>query len=205
MASGSPTTNNFEFLFRDTEYGRWLVNTAIVGIAVVAITLVLAVPAGYALARLKRGELLSPESSQRLLSIMSNTKTGPQRLKGGLQQGWHLSHKTGTGQVLGSVQAGYNDIGVITAPDGHSYALAVMIRRTSAPLVQRMQAMQATVRAVINYHGAIENGEDLAGYRGWYVLEQDEDLGPVAPTGGEGPLAAATRSVEYLRSLRGAR
>jgi inosose dehydratase len=46
---------------------------------------------------------------------------------------------------------------------------------------------------------------EAAGYRGWYVLEQDEDLGPVAPTGGEGPLAAATRSVEYLRSLRGPR
>jgi beta-lactamase class A len=118
-----------------------------------------------ALARLKRGELLSPESTQRLLSIMSNTKTGKQRLKGGLQPGWHLAHKTGTGQVLGSVQAGYNDIGVITAPDGHSYAIAVMIRRTSAPLGQRMLAMQNTVRAVINFHGAAENGADLA-YRG---------------------------------------
>src|SRR3954471_2404936 len=109
-----------------------------------------------ALARLKRGELLSPASTQRLLGIMSHTKTGPQRLKGGLQEGWTLSHKTGTGQVLGGVQAGYNDIGVITAPDGHSYALAVMIRRTSAPLGERMRAMQNTVRAVIGYHGEVE-------------------------------------------------
>jgi beta-lactamase class A len=119
-----------------------------------------------ALARLKRGELLSPESTQKLLSIMSHTKTGPQRLKGGLESGWTLSHKTGTGQVLGSEQAGYNDIGLITAPDGHSYALAVMIRRTSAPLAQRMRTMQNTVRAVIDYHSAIENRETLAGYRG---------------------------------------
>jgi beta-lactamase class A len=104
-----------------------------------------------ALSRLKRGELLSPGSTQKLLSIMSNTKTGPQRLKGGLAPGWHLAHKTGTGQVLGGEQAGYNDIGVITGPDGRSYALAVMIRRTSAPLVQRMAAMQSTVRAVISF------------------------------------------------------
>jgi len=55
FGNGSPTTNNFEFLFQDTQYGRWLVNTAIVGIAVVVITLVLAVPAGYALARLSGG------------------------------------------------------------------------------------------------------------------------------------------------------
>ena len=51
----SPTRENFTFLFTDTEYGRWLVNTAIVGIAVVLITLVLALPAGYALARLSGG------------------------------------------------------------------------------------------------------------------------------------------------------
>jgi beta-lactamase class A len=104
-----------------------------------------------ALARLKRGELLSPGSTQKLLAIMSNTKTGPQRLKGGLAPGWHLAHKTGTGQVLGGEQAGYNDIGVITGPDGRSYALAVMIRRTAAPLGERMAAMQSTVRAVIGF------------------------------------------------------
>jgi beta-lactamase class A len=110
-----------------------------------------------ALTKLKRGELLSPASTQKLLSIMSNTKTGPQRLKGGLSGGWRLAHKTGTGQVLGGVQAGYNDIGIVTAPDGHSYAVAVMIRRTGAPLGERMQAMQNTVRSVISYHSNIEN------------------------------------------------
>ena len=105
-----------------------------------------------ALARLKRGELLSPASTARLLSIMGNTKTGPNRLKGGLKPGWSLSHKTGTGQVLGSVQAGYNDIGVLTAPDGRSYAVAVMIKRTSTPLATRMTLMNNVVRAVINQH-----------------------------------------------------
>jgi beta-lactamase class A len=104
-----------------------------------------------ALGRLKRGELLSPGSTQRLLAIMGNTRTGAQRLKGGLAPGWHLSHKTGTGQVLGGEQAGYNDIGILTGPDGRSYAVAVMIRRTSAPLGQRMAAMQSTVRAVIGF------------------------------------------------------
>lgn len=123
-----------------------------------------------ALARLKRGELLSPASTDRLLSIMSNTKTGPQRLKGGLDAGWRLAHKTGTGQVLGSVQAGYNDIGILTAPDGHSYAVAVMIRRTSAPLAERMAAMQRTVRSVIAFHDQADDdrfaGRRLTGYGG---------------------------------------
>ncbi|HEY6584099.1 MAG TPA: carbohydrate ABC transporter permease [Gaiellaceae bacterium] len=47
----SPTTANFKFLFEETDYGRWLLNTAVVGAAVVVITLVLSLPAAYALAR----------------------------------------------------------------------------------------------------------------------------------------------------------
>lgn len=104
-----------------------------------------------ALARLKKGELLSPYYTQKLLDIMSNTRTGAQRLKGGLAPGWKLAHKTGTGQVLGGEQAGYNDIGIVTGPDGRSYAVAVFIRRTSAPLGHRMETMQNVVRAVIDY------------------------------------------------------
>jgi beta-lactamase class A len=102
-----------------------------------------------ALARLKRGELLSPDSTSRLLTIMSNTRTGANRLKGGLKPGWKLSHKTGTGQVYGAFQAGYNDIGILTGPDGRSYAVAVMIKKTSTPLPTRMALMNNVVRAVI--------------------------------------------------------
>ena len=51
----SPTLDNVRFLFDNTDYTRWLANTAIVGVLVVGITLVLAVPAGYALARLAGG------------------------------------------------------------------------------------------------------------------------------------------------------
>lgn len=105
-----------------------------------------------ALARLKRGELLSAASTQRLLTIMSETHTGPNRLKGGLEPGWTLNHKTGTGQVMGTEQAGYNDIGILTAPDGKSYAVAVMIKRTSTPLPVRMTLMNNVVRAVIAQH-----------------------------------------------------
>jgi beta-lactamase class A len=105
-----------------------------------------------ALAKLKRGELLSPSSTARLLNIMGNTHTGPNRLKGGLEPGWSLSHKTGTGQELDGIQAGYNDIGILTAPDGRSYAVAVMIKKTSTPLPVRMTLMNNVVKAVIQQH-----------------------------------------------------
>ena len=49
------TTEHVRFLFEDTNYPQWLLNTLLVGGAVVAITLLLALPAGYALARLAGG------------------------------------------------------------------------------------------------------------------------------------------------------
>lgn len=47
-----PTLANLHLLFYETRYVRWLGNTALVGVIVVLITLALAVPAAYALARL---------------------------------------------------------------------------------------------------------------------------------------------------------
>jgi multiple sugar transport system permease protein len=47
-----PTLSHLHLLFFETTYLRWMGNTALVGVIVVAITLVLAIPAAYALARL---------------------------------------------------------------------------------------------------------------------------------------------------------
>lgn len=48
----SPTLDHLRYLFGETQFVRWLGNTALVGVIVVAITLLLALPAAYALARL---------------------------------------------------------------------------------------------------------------------------------------------------------
>jgi multiple sugar transport system permease protein len=47
-----PTLEHMHVLFADTLFGQWVLNTAFVGVLVVAITLGLAIPAGYSLARL---------------------------------------------------------------------------------------------------------------------------------------------------------
>ena len=41
---------------------------------------------------------------------------------------------------------------------------------------------------------------EAAGYDGWYVLEQDTDLGPVTPPAGGGPIDDVRASIEYLRA-----
>ena len=107
-----------------------------------------------ALTRLARGDLLSAESTEYVLDVMSRTKSGPKRLKAGLPPGWKFLHKTGTGQNLGGMTAGYNDIGILTAPDGSSYTVAVMIKKTATPLPVRMTLMNNVVRAVIESHEA---------------------------------------------------
>ena len=104
-----------------------------------------------ALARLKRGELLSPSSTARLLNVMGQTKTGKARVKAALAPGWHWNHKTGTGQVLNGRIGGINDIGLLTAPDGSVYAMALMaIPNRSGGQAQGM--MQAVTKAVIAAH-----------------------------------------------------
>ncbi len=104
-----------------------------------------------ALARLKRGELLSPASTQRLLATMGATRTGGMRVKAALAPGWSWSHKTGTGQVLQGRIGGINDIGILTAPDGSAYTLAIMaIPNRSDGAAQGL--MQSVTRAVIAAH-----------------------------------------------------
>jgi beta-lactamase class A len=105
-----------------------------------------------ALAKLRRGELLSPSMTQLFLQTMESSKTGKQRVKGGVPFGWTYGHKTGTGQVLEGLVTGYNDVGILTAPDGTSYALAVLIRSTRQGIRERQALMQAVAAAIVANH-----------------------------------------------------
>ena len=104
-----------------------------------------------ALARLARGELLSETSTSVLLSTMGQSVTGRARLRAAVPGGWQIAHKTGTGQDLGGRNAGFNDVGLLTAPDGRRYALAVMIGDTVRPIRERQQLIQAVAAAVARY------------------------------------------------------
>ena len=79
---------------------------------------------------------------------MHAARTGPRRLKGGLPQGWRLAHKTGTGQDFEGASVGINDVGLLTAPDGRVYAVAVMLPQTRHPVPERLAFMQSITRAV---------------------------------------------------------
>jgi len=124
-----------------------------------------------ALAALKRGALLKPGSTALLIGLMTQATTGPLRLKGGLPLGWTLAHKTGTGQDWRGASVGINDVGLMTAPDGRAYAIAVMIRRTAKPVPDRLAFMQGVASAVVR-HWELETGG----------MAQAPSLGPPVPT-----------------------
>jgi beta-lactamase class A len=105
-----------------------------------------------ALGRLKKGELLSPASTQYLMSTMEASRTGKERLRGAVPPGWTFGHKTGTGQNFSGRTAGYNDVGFLISPNGKTYTVAVMIGDSPKTIPERQALMQAVVMAVVTNH-----------------------------------------------------
>ena len=101
------------------------------------------------LAALNSGRLLSPLSTDRLLGLMRMTIPGSKRLKAGLPEGWTIAHRPGTAGGYGGVNLATNNVGVITAPDGHSYAVAVFLKGGRGTLDAREGLIADVARAVV--------------------------------------------------------
>ncbi len=81
------------------------------------------------LALLQRGELLRPDTTAVLLQIMTDTQTGPNRLRKGIPEGTPLAHKTGTSATYNGKTAVVNDVGIITLPNGRGHvAVAAFVK-----------------------------------------------------------------------------
>jgi beta-lactamase class A len=111
-----------------------------------------AAPGTIVLALKRFGERGPNDPGAKLLKLMAGTYTGRSRLRSGLAPRWSLAHKTGTGQVLGSVSTAINDVGVMKAPDGCRYQVAVMIAETRAGKEVTNGLMQNVARAVVRHH-----------------------------------------------------
>jgi beta-lactamase class A len=78
------------------------------------------------LRKLWQHELLSPASTRQLLDLMY-AQTMPNRLRAGLPVGVKLADKCGTSPTIDGFTAAYNDIGIMTWPDGHSVIVAAFL------------------------------------------------------------------------------
>ena len=101
--------------------------------------------------RLYRGELLSAESTARLIAIMETTTTGPGRIKGLLPPGAVVAHKTGTTGTSGRLNGSTNDVGVITLPqNAGNLAVAVYFKGSTRDLAARERVIAKIARAAFD-------------------------------------------------------
>jgi beta-lactamase class A len=83
------------------------------------------------LRKLQAGELLSSGSTQMLLGLMT-AQVIPTRIRAGLPAGYALADKTGTSGTRDGRMAAFNDIGIITAPDGEKRIVVILLAEARA-------------------------------------------------------------------------
>ena len=93
-------------------------------------------------------KLLSAASTHHLLDVMASTSTGKNRLKAGLPSGWSLGHKTGSGRTWKELCSATNDVGILTAPDGKKFAVAVFVTASKRPEAERAAVIANAAKLV---------------------------------------------------------
>lgn len=99
------------------------------------------------LSMLQKGRGLTAPSRELLLAWMTESPTGPQRIKGLLPAGTRVAHKTGTSATVQGLTAATNDAGIITLPDGRHLAVAVFVSDSTSDLSSREGAIARIARA----------------------------------------------------------
>jgi beta-lactamase class A len=96
---------------------------------------------------LHEGQGLSDASRALLLRLMTETPTGPRRIKGLLPDGTVVAHKTGTSGTVDGVTAATNDVGIVTLPNGQHLAIAVFVSDSTANDTIREEVIAKVSRA----------------------------------------------------------
>jgi beta-lactamase class A len=99
------------------------------------------------LERLVKNPPLSSEANQVLLEILTASTTSPNRLRAGLPPSTAMAHKTGSSGEYRGKAAATNDIGLITLPDGHRLAVAVLVTDARADAATRDRVIARIGRA----------------------------------------------------------
>jgi len=99
-------------------------------------------------------KVLSKSSNDFLLKIMTETTTGPKRLKGLLPADAVVAHKTGTsGTNDEGLTPATNDVGIITLPNGKHLAIAVFVCNSKADDATRELVIAQISKAAWDFYG----------------------------------------------------
>ncbi len=102
------------------------------------------------------GHVLPPDATSQLTQLMTETTTGPHRLKGLLPPSTIVAHKTGTSNTdPNGLTAATNDVGVITLPNGHHLYITVFVSDSHADEATREGAIAHAARLAYDTYSAI--------------------------------------------------
>jgi beta-lactamase class A len=93
------------------------------------------------------GPALSAPSRTYLLQLMTETGTGPNRIKGMLPAGTVVAHKTGTSGTHNGFTRATNDVGIVTLPNGQHMAVAVFVSDSAVDTTVREGTIAKLARA----------------------------------------------------------
>jgi beta-lactamase class A len=102
---------------------------------------------------LYEGRGLSAQSRALLLQLMTESVTGPHRLKGLLPAGTPVAHKTGTSGTEHGLTRATNDAGIITLPDGRHLFVVVFVSDSTADEATRELVIAKIARAAWDWAG----------------------------------------------------
>jgi beta-lactamase class A len=102
------------------------------------------------LQKLWRGELLSASSTRYLLGLLY-AQTIPDRLRAGLPSGVRFADKCGTSYTIDGMTAAFNDIGILTWPDGHTLIVSAFLTASPAPATRMRALFEGIAHAVVSY------------------------------------------------------
>ena len=97
-------------------------------------------------------KILSDSSTLFMLKMMTESKTGPERIKGELPAGTIVAHKTGSsGQSKDGITAALNDIGIVTLPNGNHFVITVFITNSAESKESNEKIISEISLAAFNY------------------------------------------------------
>lgn len=99
------------------------------------------------------GKILSSTNTAFLMKLMTDSSTGPKRIKGLLPAGTVVAHKTGTSPTNNEgLSPATNDVGIITLPNGKHLAIAVFVCNSTDDEATREGVIAKIAKAAYDFY-----------------------------------------------------
>lgn len=100
-----------------------------------------------------KGEILSKPNTDFLYKLLTETSTGPHRIKGLLPAGTVVAHKTGTSPTnAAGLSPATNDIGIVTLPNGKHLIISIFVCNSTDDDATREAVIAKIAKAAFDFY-----------------------------------------------------